>query len=133
MACFLLDLDFVGRRITELRMKANISEREMSEQLGMGENYIQGISSNRQLPSLKMLFRICEYFDISLREFFCENEIQALILNITESMNDLDEEDLLLLMSIIRQFKGNEKYKMRIYTAYMQSIQKMRFFRKKVL
>ncbi len=111
MACFLLDLDFVGRRITELRMKANISEREMSEQLGMGENYIQGISSNRQLPSLKMLFRICEYFDISLREFFCENEIQALILNITESMNDLDEEDLLLLMSIIRQFKGNEKYK----------------------
>ena len=58
---------------------------------------IQGISSNRQLPSLKMLFRICEYFDISLREFFCENEIQALILNITESMNDLDEEDLLLV------------------------------------
>ena len=26
-------------------------------------------------------------------------------------MNDLDEEDLLLLMSIIRQFKGNKKYK----------------------
>lgn len=64
--------NFISTRITELRIKKNISEYKMSLELGQSKSYIQGISSGKALPSVKQLFNICDYFEISLSEFFDE-------------------------------------------------------------
>jgi len=72
-----MDLDFIRTRITELRMHKGVSEYQMSLDLGMSKGYVQSISSGKALPSVKQLFSICEYFNLSPREFFDESPDQS--------------------------------------------------------
>lgn len=65
-----MDEKFVRDRITELRMQADISEYQLSLELGHSKSYIQSISSGRTSPSMTAFFEICDYFDISPLEFF---------------------------------------------------------------
>ena len=61
---------FVQDRITELRLARDISEYKLSQDIGRSEGYIQSISSGKSLPSITSLYKICDYFEITLREFF---------------------------------------------------------------
>ena len=61
---------FVRSRITELRMKKDVSEHKMSLDLDKSGSYIRGITNGATLPSLKELFRIIGYFDMTPAEFF---------------------------------------------------------------
>ena len=44
------NVDFIRERITQLRMQKNVSEYQMSMELGQNKGYIQGITSRRSLP-----------------------------------------------------------------------------------
>ncbi len=68
-----MDENFIAKRITELRLKKNVSEYRMSLELGQSKSYVQGITSGKAYPSVKQLFNICDYFGITLAEFFDEN------------------------------------------------------------
>lgn len=46
---------YVRERITELRMRKNVSEHRMSLELGKSGSYIRGITSGTALPSLREL------------------------------------------------------------------------------
>lgn len=65
-----IDAQFIRDRITELRLKKDVSEHQMSLQLGRGPSYIRSITSENKLPSIPALFDICEYFEITPLEFF---------------------------------------------------------------
>ena len=58
--------DFVRTRITELRLKKDVSEHKMSLDLDKSGSYIRGITSGASMPSVKELFNIIAYFDMSL-------------------------------------------------------------------
>ena len=55
-----MDAAFVRNRITALRMQKEVSEYQMSYDLGHSRGYINNISSGKSLPSLAELFAICE-------------------------------------------------------------------------
>ena len=57
-------------RITQLRVKKNVSEHRSG-------SYIRGITSGTALPSVKELFNIISYFDMTPAEFFNGMEISA--------------------------------------------------------
>lgn len=61
---------FIRDRINELRMKKNISEYQLSLDLGYSQGYIQSITSGRNLPSMNAFLDICAYFDITSSNFF---------------------------------------------------------------
>ncbi len=61
---------YIGERITELRLKKGVSEYQMSYDLGHNKNYIRAITSGRSLPSVRELFAIIEYFEMTPVEFF---------------------------------------------------------------
>lgn len=61
---------FVQDRITELRLARDISEYKLSQEIGHSKGYIQSISSGKTLPSVTALYQICDYFEITPREFF---------------------------------------------------------------
>ena len=87
--------DFVRGRITELRLKKNVAEHKMSLELGKSGSYIRGITNGTSLPSLKELFNIIEYFEISPAEFFAplENSDSAHA-KLCEKLRNLDEAEL---------------------------------------
>lgn len=96
---------FVRDRISELRMKKNVSEYQLSLDLGHSQGYIQSITSGRNLPSMSAFFDICAYFDITPSEFFdpAVNN-PSLIRNITEDIKKLSDNDLLLLSTALKRF-----------------------------
>ena len=59
-----------AERIAELREKKNVSAREMSLALGQNESYINRIENKKAYPSMQLFLYICEYLDISQKEFF---------------------------------------------------------------
>lgn len=61
---------FVADRITRIRIEHNISEYQLSLDLGFSKGYIQAISSGNIMPSLGALYKICDYFDITPAQFF---------------------------------------------------------------
>ena len=62
--------EFIRNRITKLRMLKNVSEYQMSLDLGHSKSYIQSISSGRALPSMSEFISICEYLGVTPKEFF---------------------------------------------------------------
>lgn len=63
-------IEFIRKRINDLRMEHNLSEYQLSRALGRSKGYIQSISSRHALPSLEALLDICVYFEITPEEFF---------------------------------------------------------------
>ena len=57
-----MDLDFIRHRITQLRLSRQMSEYQLSLELGQCKSYIQGITSGKSLPSVKQLYNICDFF-----------------------------------------------------------------------
>lgn len=91
----MMDEVFVRNRITELRLEADISEHQLSLELGRSKSYIQSISSGRTSPSLSALFEICNYFNITPLEFFdSEIENPELMHNIIANLKQLSNDDL---------------------------------------
>lgn len=58
------------KRMVQLRMSKGVSARDMSLSLGQSPNYINGIESGKNYPSMETFFYICDYFGITPKEFF---------------------------------------------------------------
>ena len=103
----MMDEQFVRNRITELRLKKDISEYQMSLDLGKNKSYIQGISSGRSMPSMKQFFEICAYLEITPIEFFnTERKDQYLLREATALMKDLTKEDLEAVFPILLRLRA---------------------------
>lgn len=103
-----MDVSFIGKRITELRLKKDVSEYQMSYDLGHNKNYVRAITSGRSLPSVQGLFAICEYFEMTPAEFF-DKEQSQMIRKAIDYMERLDDEDMLSLLTIIQVFCQSKK------------------------
>ena len=53
--------EYIRKRITELRMRKNVSERCMSLDMGRSQGYINHITSGKAMPSMSEFFEICRY------------------------------------------------------------------------
>ena len=101
-----MDEAFIRDRITELRLKKQVSEYKMSLDIGRSKGYIQSISSGRSLPSLSEFLYICEYLQISPKDFFdTETQEPAMLHQLTESARHLSDQDISLLLSIAERLK----------------------------
>lgn len=107
-----MDGSFVGKRITELRLARNISEYQMSLELGQSRSYIQGITAGKHLPSLSQLLNIADYFDVTLSEFFAEDDNEKALtpaqLDAIREIRAMSDEDAKLILSVMRRF-GKEQ------------------------
>lgn len=97
---------FVRDRITKLRLQKDISEYQLSYDLGHSRGYINNISSGKSLPSLSEFLSICDYFGITPAEFFdTSHDNPVLISKVMEEIKDLDDEDILLILTILNRLK----------------------------
>ena len=86
---------FIRNRITELRMKKTVSEHKMSLDLGKSGAYIRSITNGTALPSMKELFNIISYFDMTPAEFFAPTEDKISVYSLLcEELRSVPEDDL---------------------------------------
>ena len=99
-----MDKNFIGERISELRLKKNVSEYQMSLDLGKNKSYIQSLTSGRSLPTMQSFLDICDYLEVTPQQFF-DSELHNLPLidKATDLMKQLDDEDMLALISMLNR------------------------------
>lgn len=104
-----MDEKFIRSRITELRLKKGISEYKMSFDLGHSKSYVQSISSGRALPSLPEFLYICEYLEITPKDFFDkENKNPELVNKIEKVIKNMCEDDLKAILKIVERMSEND-------------------------
>ena len=99
--------EFIRNRITELRLKADVSEYQMSYDLGQNRNYVQAISSGKAMPSMAGFLNICDYFDITPLEFFDPGlKEPGLLRSVNEKLKKMSPDDLELLDTVLGRIMG---------------------------
>ena len=95
---------FIRERINALRMQNNLSEYQLSLELGHSQGYIQSITSGRTLPSMTAFLEICEYFKLSPAEFFDPSiKNPSLFQSVVNDVKLLPENDLILLSLVLKR------------------------------
>lgn len=88
---------YIGNRIAELRKNMNMSARKLSLALNQHENYISKIEAYKMLPSLPALFSICDFFNISVSDFFINEKSEVEKSSLLADNEKIEVEKLLLL------------------------------------
>lgn len=90
-------------RITALRTGRNWSEYQLAERSGLTQSTISSWYRKNMTPSIPSLERICDAFDITLSQFFLEDDKQPVLLNdqqikLINTTNKLTKEQLSSLL-----------------------------------
>ena len=107
-----MDETYIAKRLVQLRMERNVSARDMSLSIGQASNYINNIENGKATPSIKGLFYICEYLNITPKEFFDDGIVNPTMLNeIIKELKHLNSNTLELLQKFLHEFRLNNRYK----------------------
>ena len=86
---------YLRERITALRSQKGVSEHRLSLELGKSGSYIRSITSGATMPSMKELFNIMAYFEVSPSEFFSGlSGKNTLRMALGEKLRELSDADL---------------------------------------
>ncbi len=92
-----------AERLSQLRLAKGVSARDMSLSLGQSAGYINNIENKNNLPSMAAFFYICEYLDISPKDFFDFDSNDPEKLNeITGYLKQISDEQLGHLLGIVK-------------------------------
>lgn len=98
--------EYFRKRISQLRILKNVSARDMSLSLGQSESYINKIENGKAFPSMQAFFYICEYFNITPKEFFDDSSNNpSKIKSLIDDLNTLDENQLNNIHGIVKGLK----------------------------
>lgn len=93
-------------RLVQLRLSKGISARDMSLSLGQSAGYINNIENGINYPSMAVFFNICDYLEITPKEFFnIEIEAPIKIKELLSVADSLSNEQLEHLISIAEWLK----------------------------
>ena len=95
-----------GERVARLRILKGESARAMSQVLGKNESYINHIENGKAFASMEELFNICDYLQITPKEFFdFEASDPKALKDLFEDIKQLNDEQIALLRSFVKQMK----------------------------
>jgi len=57
-----------------LRKGKNLSQEQLGEALGVGQNYISQVEQGKMTPSLPMALKIADYFEVSLQDIIVSGD-----------------------------------------------------------
>lgn len=100
------------RKINKMRLDRNWSIYRLSVESDVPQSTLTNMFNRETLPSITTLESICNAFDVSLSEFFKEDEMQPMaknkeeeLLNIYHALNDEVQESILVLLREIQNRK----------------------------
>lgn len=97
-----MEKNYIKNRVYYIRMAHKISARNLSLELGMSTEYINQLESGRLVPSLDFLINFCEYFGMTLGEFFDEGTAYPLeTKKIVEELNKMTSEEIDLIYNLL--------------------------------
>lgn len=122
-----------GKKIKQIRNKNDISAYKLAKDLKVSQPTISRIETGSGIPSLQLLEKICEYFSISMSDFFYDdNSIEEPQIFESNTYSDLPLEDIIYLYIqlypenstlVLNQTKSLKKQQ-EIISTYQQNLKK---------
>lgn len=98
-----MDEKAIALRLAQLREKKGVSARDMSLSIGQNPGYINNIESGKSLPSLTGLLYICEYLNMSPRDFFdFDSENPKRLNTIIDNLKRLNDQQLAVIEALVK-------------------------------
>jgi len=92
-------------RLSYLRTQKKVSAREMSLSLGQNGSYINRIENLRTMPSMRLFFYICEYLEVTPKEFFDIDTINPTMNHeIIDELKKLNSKQLDTVLAVVKGF-----------------------------
>lgn len=104
--------DYIAMKIEELCSKSGITRYQLSLRSGISQSALSDIVKKKNVPTLITVERICTAFEITLAQFFAQEE----------AIPDLSEEQKKLL----QLWHGLTLEEKKIVTTFIESIQNKR-------
>lgn len=105
-----MDRQFIKERYARIRLAHNLSARKLSLELGQSREYINQIENGNALPSLEGLFNFCDYFNMSLGEFFEEKfNFPVEYGQIIGELNKMDSQEINQVYEMLKLINKSKK------------------------
>ena len=65
-----INIQIIGERLKELRLKKGLTQRVVAENMGVSKPIMSQYESGQRLPSIPKLIRLADYFNVSL-DYLC--------------------------------------------------------------
>ena len=63
----------IANNIKNIRQSFNMTQKEFAEKLNTDRKYLSELENSKRLPSIEMIYRICETFNLPLNAILYEN------------------------------------------------------------
>lgn len=95
-----------GKKIKELREKSGLTQRQLSERIGIGKSTLAMYETKDRMPSPEVLVKIASYFHVSTDYLFgLEKQKKT-------DLSGLTEDDIQIIERLVKSMKEkNEKIK----------------------
>lgn len=104
-----MDEQFFSDRLIELRLRKNVSAREMSLAIGQNPSYINRIENRLAYPSMQVFFYICEYLGVTPNEFFDGgNSAPVRRRELHSAVDRLNEAQTELVLTLVRELLNDK-------------------------
>lgn len=80
----------VLEKITKYRLERNWTEYQLAEKSGLPQSTISSWYRKHQIPTIPSLEKICDAFNITLAQFFSDENLE--IIQVTKKQSDLIHE-----------------------------------------
>ena len=77
----------VLEKITKFRLERNWTEYQLAEKSGLPQSTISSWYRKNQIPTIPSLEKICDAFNITLAQFFSDENLE--IIQVTKKQSDL--------------------------------------------
>lgn len=95
-------LQFIRDRITQLRLKEDMSEYKLSLAIGCNQGHINKITTGRTNPSMEVFLKICDYFRTDPSCFFDPRIDDPTLFNeAVQKLKRLNEKDKQFILTCI--------------------------------
>ena len=106
----------IGERIKELRISNNMSQYDLGNKLYVSDKTISSWENNRTLPSIDLIIKLCEIFDISLHQLIDDKKNNDLEMEIKIQTNDIENNRIKNLIKNKSVYLGMENHVAHYYS-----------------
>ncbi len=97
----------IGTKIKNLREKAGMTQTELASKLGLSKSIVSAYEKGIRNPSFKILPQLAKTFNVTELYFFEKGEWQNQ--PVTIDISDLNKDQQRIVISLVNEFKENNK------------------------
>ncbi|MCP4136211.1 MAG: helix-turn-helix transcriptional regulator [bacterium] len=109
----------IGEKLRKMRKMNDLSQAELSKRISVHATNIARYESNKQKPTIDVLKKIADYYDVTIDYFLSENDDikpaskirDKVLLEKFEKIEDFDEDEKRIIIELIDAFIAKHEMK----------------------